>query len=324
MSLSKNNASTKESNYHDSVLFNEVLKGLNIKSGGIYVDATLGRCGHTQGILNHLDSLGRVIGFDQDIDAIKYAEINFSDPRLELIHSNFSNLNDELNKINLIGKVDGVLMDLGISSPQIDNADRGFSFNKDGLLDMRMNQSQKLTASEIINNFDYDELVKILYDYGEEKFAKKIVREIVKYREEKGKISRTTELAGIVKKAIPKFDSKKNPATKTFQAIRIKVNEELLEIEQVLPAAFEALEKNGRLAVISFHSLEDRIIKNFIKDKLNTDTVPKKIPIFQKQIKSTPIKVIQKLQTPSEGEVLKNKRSRSSKLRVIEKISEEG
>ena len=215
-------------------------------------------------------------------------------------------------------------MDLGISSPQIDEAERGFSFNLDSNLDMRMNQSQKLTASEIINHFDYDELVKILYDYGEEKFAKKIVREIVKYREEKGKISRTTELADIVKKAIPKFDSKKNPATKTFQAIRIKVNEELLEIEQVLPAAFKALEKNGRLAVISFHSLEDRIIKNFIKDKLNTDTVPKKIPIFQKQIKSAPIKVIQKLQTPSKSEVLKNKRSRSSKLRVIEKISEEG
>jgi 16S rRNA (cytosine1402-N4)-methyltransferase len=215
-------------------------------------------------------------------------------------------------------------MDLGISSPQIDEAERGFSFNLDSNLDMRMNQSQKLTASEIINNFDSDELVKILYDYGEEKFAKKIVREIVKYREEKGRISRTTELADIVKKGIPKFDSKKNPATKTFQALRIKVNEELLEIEQVLPAAFEALEKNGRLAVISFHSLEDRIIKNFIKDKLNTDTVPKKIPIFQKQIKSTPIKVIQKLQTPTEGEVLKNNRSRSSKLRVIEKISEEG
>jgi len=215
-------------------------------------------------------------------------------------------------------------MDLGISSPQIDDAERGFSFNLDSNLDMRMNQSQKLTASEIINNYDYDELVKILYDYGEEKFAKKIVREIVRYREDKGEILRTTELADIVNKAIPKFDSKKNPATKTFQAIRIKVNEELFEVEQVLPAAFEALEKNGRLAVISFHSLEDRIIKNFIKDKLNTDTVPKKIPIFQKQIKSPPIKVIQKLQTPSKGEVLKNKRSRSSKLRVIEKISEEG
>ena len=215
-------------------------------------------------------------------------------------------------------------MDLGISSPQIDQAERGFSFQLDSNLDMRMNQNQKLTASEIINNFEYDELVKLLYDYGEEKFAKKIVRAIIKHREEKGKISRTTELADLVNKAIPKFDSKKNPATKTFQAIRIKVNEELLEIEQILPAAFEALEKNGRLAVISFHSLEDRIIKNFIKDKLNTDTVPKKIPIFQKQIKSTPIKVIQKLQTPSEGEVLKNKRSRSSKLRVIEKISEEG
>ena len=215
-------------------------------------------------------------------------------------------------------------MDLGISSPQIDQAERGFSFQLDSNLDMRMNQNQKITASEIINNFEYDELVKLLYDYGEEKFAKKIVRAIIKHREEKGKISRTTELADLVNKAIPKFDSNKNPATKTFQALRIKVNEELLEIEEVLPAALEALKTNGRLAVISFHSLEDRIIKNFIKDKLNTDTVPKKIPIFQKQIKSTPIKVIQKLQTPSEGEVLKNKRSRSSKLRVIEKISEEG
>ena len=215
-------------------------------------------------------------------------------------------------------------MDLGISSPQIDEADRGFSFNLDSNLDMRMNQSQKLTASEIINHFDYDELVKILYDYGEEKFANEWGFGVLGMREEEGKISRTTELADIVKKAIPKFDSKKNPATKTFQAIRIKVNEELSEIEQVLPAAFKALEKNGRLAVISFHSLEDRIIKNFIKNKLNMDTVPKKIPILQKQIKSAPIKIIQKLQTPSEGEVLKNKRARSSKLRVIEKISEEG
>ncbi len=214
-------------------------------------------------------------------------------------------------------------MDLGISSPQIDEAERGFSFQLDSNLDMRMNQNQKLTASEIINNFEYDELVKLLYDYGEEKFAKKIVRAIIKHREEKGKISRTTELADLVNKAIPKFDSNKNPATKTFQALRIKVNEELLEIEEVLPAALEALKANGRLAVISFHSLEDRIIKNFIKDKLNTDTVPKKIPIFQKQIKSAPIKVVQKLQTPAKSEILKNKRSRSAKLRVIEKISEE-
>ena len=145
-------------------------------------------------------------------------------------------------------------MDLGISSPQIDEAERGFSFQLDSKLDMRMNQSQKLTASDIINNYDYDELVKLLYSYGEEKFAKKIVKAIIKYREEKGKILRTIELADLVNKAIPKFDSKKNPATKTFQALRIKVNEELLEIEEVLPAAFEALKKNGRLAVISFHS----------------------------------------------------------------------
>ncbi len=214
-------------------------------------------------------------------------------------------------------------MDLGISSPQIDEAERGFSFQLDSNLDMRMNQSQKFTASEIVNSFDYDELVRLLYDYGEEKFAKRIVKAIIKYREEKGKISRTTELADIVDKAIPKSNSNKNPATKTFQALRIKVNEELLEIKEVLPAAFEVLRTKGRLAIISFHSLEDRIVKNFIKNKLKMDTVPKKIPIFQNQIKSAPIKIIQKLQTPSKSEVLKNKRSRSAKLRVIEKISEE-
>ncbi len=181
MPLSNNHASTKESNYHDSVLFNESLNGLNIKPDGIYVDATLGRCGHAQGILNHLNDSGRVIGFDQDIDAIQYAENNFSDSRLGLIHSNFSNLNDELNKIELIGKVDGVLMDLGISSPQIDNADRGFSFNKDGLLDMRMDQSQRITAAEWLKDTSEKEIADVLYQYGEEKRSRIIASTIKEY-----------------------------------------------------------------------------------------------------------------------------------------------
>jgi len=213
-------------------------------------------------------------------------------------------------------------MDLGISSPQIDKADRGFSFQLDSLLDMRMNQKQKLTAADIVNGYEYDDLVRLLYEYGEEKFAKKIVKAIIKYRQEKGKISRTIELADLINQAIPKFDSTKNPATKTFQALRIKVNEELEEIREILPAAFEILKMNGRLAVISFHSLEDRIIKNFFKEKLNTDRVSKKIPILHKNITSAPIKIIKKMEKPSKDEISKNIRARSAKLRVMEKISE--
>ena len=306
---------------HIPVMLHEAINALDIISNGFYIDCTFGRGGHSKEILKKLNDDGRLLALDKDLEAVKEGE-TIKDKRFEIVHASFKDLKDILKKKNF-QKPNGILMDLGISSPQIDEAERGFSFQLDSKLDMRMNQSQKLTASDIINNYDYDELVKLLYSYGEEKFAKKIVKAIIKYREEKGKILRTIELADLVNKAIPKFDSKKNPATKTFQALRIKVNEELLEIEEVLPAAFEALKKNGRLAVISFHSLEDRIIKNFIKDKLNTDKVPKKIPIFQKQIKSPPIRVIQKLQTPSKSEVLKNKRSRSAKLRVIEKISEE-
>ena len=306
---------------HIPVMLHEAINALDIISNGFYIDCTFGRGGHSKEILKKLNDDGRLLALDKDLEAVKEGE-TIKDKRFEIVHASFKDLKDILKKKNF-QKPNGILMDLGISSPQIDEAERGFSFQLDSKLDMRMNQSQKLTASDIINNYDYDELVKLLYSYGEEKFAKKIVKAIIKYREEKGKILRTIELADLVNKAIPKFDSKKNPATKTFQALRIKVNEELLEIEEVLPAAFEALKKNGRLAVISFHSLEDRIIKNFIKDRLNTDKIPKKIPIFQKQIKSPPIRVIQKLQTPSKSEVLKNKRSRSAKLRVIEKISEE-
>jgi 16S rRNA (cytosine1402-N4)-methyltransferase len=214
-------------------------------------------------------------------------------------------------------------MDLGISSPQIDNAERGFSFQLDSLLDMRMNQNQKFTAADIVNDYDYDDLVKLLYEYGEEKFSKKIVKTIIKYREERGKISTTKELADLINQAVPKFDSSKNPATKTFQALRIKVNEELEELKQILPTAFEILKIDGRLALISFHSLEDRIIKNFFKEKINTDKISKKIPILQENIKSASIKIIEKMKKPSEIEISTNNRARSAKLRVMQKISEE-
>ena len=316
MSLSKNNASTKESNYHDSVLFNEVLKGLNIKSGGIYVDATLGRCGHTQGILNHLDSLGSVIGFDQDIDAIKYAEINFSDPRLELIHSNFSNLNDELNKINLIGKVDGVLMDLGISSPQIDNADRGFSFNKDGLLDMRMDQSQRLTATEWLKETSEKEIADTLYQYGEEKRSR-IIASTIKEYQKNSEIKTTLELANLISTVV-KPGKNKHPATRSFQAIRIAINDELITLSEALNQTINALDKGGRLAVISFHSIEDRIVKQFIQKHSRPKQIPKGLPIMMNDTQPCLLKDLGKVK-PSNEEIKINRRSRSAILRIAEK-----
>ena len=316
MSLSKNNASTKESNYHDSVLFNEVLKGLNIKSGGIYVDATLGRCGHTQGILNHLDSLGRVIGFDQDIDAIKYAEINFSDPRLELIHSNFSNLNDELNKINLIGKVDGVLMDLGISSPQIDNADRGFSFNKDGLLDMRMDQSQRLSATEWLKETSEKEIADTLYQYGEEKRSR-IIASTIKEYQKNSEIKTTLELANLISTVV-KPGKNKHPATRSFQAIRIAINDELIMLSEALNQTIDALDKGGRLAVISFHSIEDRIVKQFIQKHSRPKQIPKGLPIMMNDTQPCLLKDLGKVK-PSNEEIKINRRSRSAILRIAEK-----
>ena len=316
MSLSKNNASTKESNYHDSVLFNEVLKGLNIKSGGIYVDATLGRCGHTQGILNHLDSLGSVIGFDQDIDAIKYAEINFSDPRLELIHSNFSNLNDELNKINLIGKVDGVLMDLGISSPQIDNADRGFSFNKDGLLDMRMDQSQRLTATEWLKETSEKEIADTLYQYGEEKRSR-IIASTIKEYQKNSEIKTTLELANLISTVV-KPGKNKHPATRSFQAIRIAINDELITLSEALNQTIDALDKGGRLAVISFHSIEDRIVKQFIQKHSRPKQIPKGLPIMMNDTQPCLLKDLEKVK-PSNEEIKINRRSRSAILRIAEK-----
>ena len=316
MSLSKNNASTKESNYHDSVLFNEVLKGLNIKSGSIYVDATLGRCGHTQGILNHLDSLGSVIGFDQDIDAIKYAEINFSDPRLGLIHSNFSNLNDELNKINLIGKVDGVLMDLGISSPQIDNADRGFSFNKDGLLDMRMDQSQRLTATEWLKETSEKEIADTLYQYGEEKRSR-IIASTIKEYQKNSEIKTTLELANLISTVV-KPGKNKHPATRSFQAIRIAINDELIMLSEALNQTIDALDKGGRLAVISFHSIEDRIVKQFIQKHSRPKQIPKGLPIMMNDTQPCLLKDLGKVK-PSNEEIKINRRSRSAILRIAEK-----
>ena len=316
MPLSNNHASTKESNYHDSVLFNESLNGLNIKPDGIYVDATLGRCGHAQGILNHLNDSGRVIGFDQDIDAIQYAENNFSDSRLRLIHSNFSNLNDELNKIELIGKVDGVLMDLGISSPQIDNADRGFSFNKDGLLDMRMDQSQRITAAEWLKDTSEKEIADVLYQYGEEKRSR-IIASMIKEYQKSNEIKTTLELANLISTVV-KPGKNKHPATRSFQAIRIAINDELIMLSEALNQTIDALDKGGRLAVISFHSIEDRIVKQFIQKNSRPKQIPKGLPIMMNNTQPCLLKDLGKVK-PSNEEIKMNRRSRSAILRIAEK-----
>ena len=316
MPLSKNNAPTKESNYHDSVLFNESLKGLNINPDGIYVDATLGRCGHTQGILDHLNGSGRVIGFDQDVDAIKYAENNFSDLRLDLVHSNFSNLNKELNKIELLGKVNGVLMDLGISSPQIDNADRGFSFNKDGVLDMRMDQSQRLTAAEWLKDTSEKEIADVLYQYGEEKRSR-IIASTIKEYQKSNEIKTTLELANLISTVV-KPGKNKHPATRSFQAIRIAINEELLMLSEALNQTIEALDKGGRLAVISFHSIEDRIVKQFIQKHSRPKHIPKGLPIMINDVQPCLLKDLGKVK-PSNEEIKMNRRSRSAILRIAEK-----
>ena len=211
-------------------------------------------------------------------------------------------------------------MDLGVSSPQLDEPSRGFSFQSDAALDMRMDQSQSLTAADIVNSFEEKELIELLFSYGEEKFSKRIVRSILIHRDTIGPINTTFELAKIINQAVPKREPGKNPATRTFQALRIKVNEEIEEVEKALPTAFDFLNTKGRLVVISFHSLEDRIVKKFTKFKMETDVIPKYIPIRASEIKLSSVKKIGKLITPSKEEIKLNPRSRSAKLRIIEKV----
>jgi 16S rRNA (cytosine1402-N4)-methyltransferase len=304
---------------HIPVLLKESIDGLNINPAGIYLDCTFGRGGHSQEILKKLNEKGSLIAIDQDLAAIKAAEA-IRDKNFQIFHGKFSSMGEILKK-KKITKVDGILMDLGVSSPQLDDARRGFSFKADGLLDMRMNQNHLETASDIVNTYDMKDLAYILKVYGEERFARRVARFIVQYREEKTQIKTTRELAQIINNAIPKKEPGKDSATRSFQALRIKVNQEMEEIEKTLPVAFEYLKKNGRLAVISFHSLEDRIVKNFAKEKLQTDLIPKYIPIKASEIQQSSLKRIGKLITPSEKELKNNPRSRSAKLRVIERVA---
>lgn len=305
-------------NMHKSVLLNESVDSLNIKEDGIYIDATLGYGGHSGEILKRLKK-GKLFAFDQDDYAINYCLEKFKDnDNITIIKSNFSNMKEELMKRN-INKVDGILFDLGVSSVQLDQKERGFSFHQDARLDMRMDRSQKLSAYEVVNDYTYEQLVKIFRDYGEEKYASSVAKKIVKYRENK-KIENTLELVDIIKSGMPmKAMRETHPARRVFQAIRIEVNHELDVLAVALEQAIELLDLNGRLSVITFHSLEDKIVKNTFRKYSEINDEIKKLPFIPVEYMPK-LKIVGKKIIPTKLELKENNRSRSSKLRVAEKI----
>lgn len=306
---------------HVSVLLNECIEALNIKGNGIYVDCTLGGAGHSSEIVKNLSKKGRLIGIDQDTDALKAAKERLKDyGNVTFVHNNFYNIKEIIENLN-IEAVDGILMDLGVSSYQLDTGERGFSYMKDGLLDMRMNRDDYLSAHDVVNNYSEEELYKVIKEYGEEKFAKRIANFIVKARE-KEEIKTTFELVDIIKAAIPAKARREgpHPAKRTFQAIRIEVNGELRILDKAIRDGVEKLNKGGRMAIITFHSLEDRIVKTVYKDLQNPCTCPKEFPICTCGKKPTVKLITRKPIDPSKEEVEMNPRSRSAKLRVLEKL----
>ncbi len=302
---------------HYSVMKNESINNLNLKEDGIYVDATLGYAGHSKEILNVVKK-GFLYAFDADLEAINYSneELKKIGTNFKIFHTNFANLKETLNDI----KVDGILFDLGVSSPQIDDSLRGFSFMHEAKLDMRMNKDQKFSAYDVVNDYTKEDLINIFYSYGEEDKSKSIANEIVKYRENK-KIETTKELVSIIKNSVgAKYFNQKHPERQIFQAIRIEVNNELNVLEMVLPDAISLLKSGGRICVITFHSLEDRIVKRIFKKYSEVDDLVKGLPEIPKEYKPI-IKIINKKPIEaSEDEIKNNSRSKSAKLRVIERI----
>jgi 16S rRNA (cytosine1402-N4)-methyltransferase len=311
---------SEEFNQHFSVLLQESIDALRIKPGGIYFDCTFGRGGHSRKILDALGENGRLYAIDQDPQAIAYAKEHFDDPRFEIIYGSFEQLNDYCRERDLLGKVDGVLMDLGVSSPQLDDADRGFSFMREGPLDMRMNTEAGLSAKEWLQQVDEDTLKKVLKNYGEERFSGRIAR-VIKEAVGANQLNTTKDLAELVDKASPKKEKNKHPATRTFQAIRIAVNRELDVLKNVLEASLEVLAPSGRLAVISFHSLEDRIAKVFIRDQSRIRDLFPDSPV-QIEVIEPVLKKIGKPIFPPKEECEINPRSRSAVLRIAERLNE--
>lgn len=304
---------------HFSVLLAESVEALINNENGAYIDGTFGRGGHSRAILEKLGPAGRLIAFDKDPQAVSAGEaLQQEDPRFAIEHRSFVHLADVAAREGLTGRVDGILLDLGVSSPQLDQADRGFSFLSDGPLDMRMDSSKGISAAEWINSAPESEIVRVLKEYGEERFARRMARAIIARRIEKP-FARTKELADLITEANPKWEREKHPATRAFQAIRIEVNSELTDLEQVLVKALDALKPGGRLVVISFHSLEDRIVKRFFKNQARGKQFPRGIPVTEDMLEQT-LALVGKPIKAGEQELMLNRRSRSAVMRVAEKL----
>ena len=310
---------------HIPVLLHECIEGLNIKADGVYIDGTFGRGGHSRQILASLGSNGRLIGLDRDLSAIEVGkELEKEDPRFTIVHTPFSRLSEVCQELDLVGKVDGILLDIGVSSPQLDDGSRGFSFDKDGPLDMRMDQSAPKSAQSVIASYDVKQLAYIFKVYGEERFANQVARGIVRRRENEPFTS-TKDLANVIAGAIPGKPTPKHKATRCFQALRIEVNSELEELKTALQGAVEVLAPQGRLCVISFHSLEDRIVKTFFKESSQGQKVPSVVPLTSEELdrirlQTATLDLIGGAIKATDAEIEANVRSRSATLRVAQRL----
>ena len=305
---------------HSTVLLREAIDALVVDPDGLYVDGTFGRGGHSAELLSRLSVKGSVIAIDKDIEAIASGDLQFADDnRLSLVHGTFADLGTILEQAGKQGSVSGVLLDLGVSSPQLDQAERGFSFMRDGPLDMRMDTSKGLSAAEWIASADEQDIAKVIKDYGEEKFARRMAAAVVRERAE-NPIERTVQLARILAEAHPAWERGKHPATKAFQAIRIFINRELADLEDLLEQVIDSLAIGGRLVVISFHSLEDRRVKRFIRDQHRGIKLPKNLPIPDVDRGIRLIKVGKAIK-PSLSEIENNVRARSAVMRIAERVA---
>ncbi|NKB38927.1 MAG: 16S rRNA (cytosine(1402)-N(4))-methyltransferase RsmH [Gammaproteobacteria bacterium] len=305
---------------HTPVLTEEVLDGLDLRPAGLYIDATFGRGGHSMAILKRLNDKGRLLVFDKDPVSIRLAEnLAATDSRVQAVHASFSEIDKHAAEYDSLHLVDGILFDLGVSSPQLDDGSRGFSFMRDGELDMRMNPNTGISAAEWVNSEKQDEIVRVLKEYGEERFARRIARKIVETRVEQ-KITHTKQLAELITQAVPGREKDKHPATRSFQAIRIFINSELEDLREALAKVDTVLAIGGRLAVISFHSLEDRIVKRYMREMAAGDSFPPDLPVTFDQL-NPKMKLVGKAIKAGRSEVERNPRARSAVLRIAEKLA---
>jgi len=303
---------------HTPVLLTEVIEALAIKPNGIYMDLTFGRGGHSQAILKSLGPEGRLVALDKDLVAVEKGRTGpFLDPRFSIQHASFTELQNVIEEQGWEQKVNGILMDLGVSSPQLDDPERGFSFTREGPLDMRMNPQQGMDAATWLNQASSDDIIHVLRVYGEERFARRIATAIVNEREEKPLVT-TLQLAQLIEKAVPMREKRIHPATRSFQAIRIFINDELEELKNCLQQCLRALSVGGRICVISFHSLEDRIVKRFFQREARGDDYPPELPILDSQLHRR-LKIVASIKA-TQHEIEQNVRSRSARLRVAEKL----